>query len=439
MNKINKLIIIVALLFVLIFYGCEYGDSSSNGHRFSDEWSYNESYHYLSSTSGYNLYKDLGEHSFGDYYFNDETNQLERKCSVCGYIDTKLEMAIHVHQYGEFVTLIQPTIENTGIMERCCMECGEKESVEIPKLELKLIPKLHAGDTIALIAPASPSLNDSTYLAAKAKLESYGFRVKAYPSVTKGNTYSVSYLALSDEERAEEINNAFKDSEVKGIICLRGGYGSSRTLDLLDYEAIRENPKFFTGYSDITALINAFYFKSGIISYQGFMGLTLANSNLDSTTLDDIEALLFENNANRTFNYGTYISKCNDTVTGTLIGGNLSLFSHLLGSEYIPTCKDKIIFLEDTGEAPYSLDRMFTKLRLFHVFDECKGIVLGYFTNASQKAEIKKLIQREFSDMNIPVLDAFPSGHEYPFISLPIGATVELSSSGLRIVGDVFE
>ena len=309
----------------------------------------------------------------------------------------------------------------------------------IAKLEIKKIPKLEKGDTIALIAPASPSSSDSTYLSAKAKLESYGYKVKVYPSVTNGKNYSVSYLALSDEARAEEINNAFKDKEVKGIICLRGGYGSSRTLELLDYDAIRENPKFFTGYSDITALINAFYYKSGIISYQGFMGLTLAKSSLDSTTKTDVEELLLNNNATREFKYGKYISKCQDTVRGTLIGGNLSLFVHLLGSEYLPDCKDKIIFLEDTGEATYSVDRMMTKLRLFNVFRECKGVVLGYFTSDSDKSAIETMLKRELKYLDIPVLYGFPSGHEYPFISLPIGAEVELSPSGLKVIGEVFE
>ena len=119
--------------------------------------------------------------------------------------------------------------------------------------------------------------------------------------------------------------------------------------------------------------------------------------------------------------------------------GNLSLFVHLLGSEYLPNCKDKIIFLEDTGEATYSVDRMMTKLRLFNVFRECKGVVLGYFTSDSDKKAIETMLKRELKDLDIPVLYGFPSGHEYPFISLPIGAEVELSPSGLKVIGEVFE
>ena len=124
-----------------------------------------------------------------------------------------------------------------------------------------------------------------------------------YDSVTKGSSYSVSYLALSDEVRAKEINDAFRDDSINGIICMRGGYGSSRTLDLLDYDLIRDNPKFFVGYSDITALINAFYFKSGIISYQGFMGVTLASSSLDSKTEADIIDVLFNNQEGKEYKY----------------------------------------------------------------------------------------------------------------------------------------
>lgn len=460
-----KKVIILLLIILSTFFitGCNH-KQDAHVHQFENTWSYNDDYHYYKASCGHEVYKDLEEHSFTSYMLDEKTDKYYRTCTVCGFkqekkeeiknslvleydenfhyyvnIDTKEKIEIEEHKFTEFEVIRNASPCEEGIKLRKCEICGYEEEEMIEKLEIKKIPKLEKGDTIALIAPASPSSSDSTYLSAKAKLESYGYKVKVYDSVTKGKNYSVSYLALSDEARAEEINNAFKDKDVKGIICLRGGYGSSRTLELLDYDAIRENPKFFTGYSDITALINAFYYKSGIISYQGFMGLTLAKSNLDSTTKTDMEELLLNNNANREFKYGTYISNCKDTVRGTLIGGNLSLFVHLLGSEYLPDCKDKIIFLEDTGEATYSVDRMMTKLRLFNVFRECKGVVLGYFTSDSDKAAIATLLKRELKDLDIPVLYGFPSGHEYTFISLPIGAEVELSPSGLKIVGEVFE
>ena len=454
------LVLLFIILSTLFIIGCS-EKQDVHEHQFEDKWSYNDSCHYYKSTCEHDIVKNLEEHSFTSYIYNNDLKKYIRTCTICGYkqeMDVNSDKAYHyddnfhyhldemgnktdieAHEYSEYEIIIDASVENSGLKERHCMTCGYSDKVKIDKLEVKRIPKLEKGDTIALIAPASPNSSDSTYLNAKAKLESYGFKVKIYDSVINGKNYSVSYLALSEEARASEINDAFADKEVKGIICIRGGYGSSRTLELLDYDLIRENPKFFTGYSDITALINAFYYKSGIISYQGFMGLTLAKSSLDNTTKTDIEELLLHNNANREFKYGTYISNCKDTVRGTLIGGNLSLFVHLLGSEYLPNCKDKIIFLEDTGEATYSVDRMMTKLRLFNVFRECKGVVLGYFTSDSDKAAIETMLKRELKDLDSPVLYGFPSGHEYPFISLPIGTEVELSPSGLKVIGEVFE
>lgn len=436
------LMIIIIIIACMSFFGCASKEENIHIHTFASTWSYNDNYHFYEASCGHSVFSELEEHSFTSYIYNESTSKYVRTCTICGYKQEKVKEEENkecLHEFDEYVIIENARVDREGLRKRTCKLCGYCEEDMIEKLEIKKIPKLQKGDTIALIAPASPNSADSTYLNAKAKLESYGYKVKIYDSVINGKNYSVPYLALSDEARAAEINDAFADKEVKGIICIRGGYGSSRTLELLDYDLIRENPKFFTGYSDITALINAFYYKSGIISYQGFMGLTLAKSSLDNTTKTDIEELLLHNNANREFKYGKYISSNNDTVRGTLIGGNLSLFVHLLGSDYLPDCKDKIIFLEDTGEATYSVDRMMTKLRLFNVFRECKGIVLGYFTSDSDKAAIEAMLKRELKDLDIPVLYGFPSGHEYPFISLPIGAEVELSPNGLKIIGDVFE
>ena len=306
---------------------------------------------------------------------------------------------------------------------------------------MKQIPMLKKGDTVALMCPASPKRPTQNLEKIEQAIINLGFKVKTYPSAKVGETYEVNYLALSDEARAQEIMNAFKDDNIKGIICLKGGYGSSRLLDLLDFETIKKHPKFFTGYSDITALINAFYFKSGFVSFQGFLGISLISKSLDKMTMENINHILFHPQLNTEYNYGTYISKVETTVQGELIGGNLSLFTHLLGSPYFPSVKNKIIFLEDVDEEPYSIDRMITKLRLFNCLKDAKGIVLGYFTtdNEQDKKEIEQLLLREFGKLEIPVLNHFPSGHEMPFISLPIGSLVELSPKGLKIIEEIYK
>ena len=469
MNKTRIILISLCLLSLLLFLTCCGEKIVVHEHEFEDEISYDDNYHFYKATCGHDVTSTKEAHLFGEERIiraatSTQNGLKEKECSVCGYKvqedviylgkqfssswDYDSEYHYHKdlyseaktdnapHDFSDWITLSVATVYQEGLKYRECSVCGYKQEEVENMLNVKKIPRLQKGDTIALIAPASPG-SSSSASNTKSALEAKGFKVKVYPSVTQGSSYSVSYLALSDEVRAKEINDCFKDPTIKGIVCLRGGYGSSRTLDLLDYDAIRENPKFFTGYSDITALINSFYYKSGIISYQGFMGSNITSS--DTITANDIDDVLFNSQEGKEFKYGKYISKSNDAVQGTLIGGNLSLFVHLLGSEYLPNCKDKIIFLEDTGESTYALDRMITKLRLFHVFDECKGVVLGYFTNASEKTEIQNMLKREFGNMNIPVLNGFPSGHESPFVSLPIGALVELSPNGLKILEDVFE
>ena len=453
------------ILSLFLFVGCK--TEELHEHTFEEEWSFDENYHFHKATCEHDVVSDKTPHAFSDWEMHPTSSKLGdqiRSCKICGFKETRHveptiveleekwsyneEFHFHfgvdspfigskeAHDFNEWKEVVSATVISNGLEERTCKVCGYKEQKLTPKLDVIQIPKLKAGDTIALLCPASPT-SDSNITKAKQKLEGYGFKVKIYASASNGNSYGVSYLALSDEARASELNECFRDPEIKGIVCMRGGYGSSRTLDLLDYEMIRNNPKFLTGYSDITALTNALYFKCGLISYHGFMGVTLASSSLDSTTENDILDILFNDQEGKELKYGEYVSKSNETVTGELVGGNLSLISHLLGSEYMPDFSGKVIFIEDTGESEYSLDRLITKLRLFGCFDNAKAIVVGYLTDMSKSYQ-KTFIKRMLGDLDIPVLFGFPSGHEYPFINLPIGATVEVSPNGLKIVNEVY-
>lgn len=431
------------------------------------EYLIDENYHTYICSDGCETHQIKEPHAFGDWEY-DPTAAVavtqKRSCKVCGFTEKRVvepkivefeekwsyndEYHFHLskdglnftirepHKFGEWKEVVSATVISSGLRERACEVCGYTEQELTPKIEKVYIPKLQKGDTIALMCPASPT-TDANVSKAKTKLEGYGFKVKVYASASSGSSYSVSYLALSDEVRAQELNDAFGDPNIKGIVCMRGGYGSSRTLDLLDYDLIRKNPKFLTGYSDITALTNALYFKCGLISYHGFMGVSLTSSSLDTTSENDILDILFNSQEGKVLNYGEYISKSNATASGELVGGNLSLISHLLGSEYMPDFNDKVIFIEDTGESEYSLDRLITKLRLFGCFDNAKAIVVGYFTGLS-KTQQRALAVRLLGDLDIPVLFGFPSGHEYPFINLPIGANVEVSPNGLKILEDVY-
>ena len=467
-----KKIYLILLAFVLVFIltGCENKNQTEepvHEHTFEEAWSYDDNYHFHKTTCGHDEVSDKTPHAFTDWatdFYSSVMGTEVRSCKVCNYKERRVvsptfaefenawsyneEYHYHLakegnlisiketHDFDEWKVIVSPTVISNGLKEKECKVCGYKAQELIPTLEVLQIPKLKAGDTIALLCPASPT-TDANISKAKAKLESYGFKVKIYASASNGNSYGVSYLALSDEVRAQELNDCFRDHEIKGIVCMRGGYGSSRTLDLLDYDMIRKNPKFLTGYSDITALTNALYYKCGLISYHGFMGVTLASTSMDSVTEGDILDILFNNQKNKELKYGEYVSKSNATVEGVLVGGNLSLISHLLGSEYMPDFSGKVIFIEDTGESEYSLDRLITKLRLFGCFDNAKAIVVGYLTGMNASYQ-KTFITRMLGDLDIPVLFGFPSGHEYPFINLPIGATVEVSPNGLKIVSEVY-
>ena len=470
MKKVYLLLLLLVCGF--LFIGCENSEPEKENeplheHTFEEGWSYDENYHFHNATCGHDVVDDKTPHAFNDWTADLASSREGGEissCKICGFTERRVveltlvefeskwsyneEFHFHfsidslvignkgAHDYGEWDEVVSATVISNGLKTRTCKVCGYTEQELTPKLEVLQIPKLKAGDTIALLCPASPT-TDSNITKAKQKLESYGFKVKIYSSASNGNSYGVSYLALSDEVRASELNECFRDPEIKGIVCMCGGYGSSRTLDLLDYELIRNNPKFLTGYSDITALTNALYFKCGLISYHGFMGVTLASTSLDSTTENDIKDILFNDQEGKELKYGEYVSKCNETVTGELVGGNLSLISHLLGSEYMPDYSGKIIFIEDTGESEYSLDRLITKLRLFGCFDNAKAIVVGYLTGMNASYQ-KTFITRMLGDLDIPVLFGFPSGHEYPFINLPIGATVEVSPNGLKIISEVY-
>ena len=467
-----KKIYYILLLFLLCcgFISCKNNEEiQAHEHTYEEEWSYDENYHFHKATCGHDVVDNKTPHAFGEWTTDALSSILGAEvatCNICGFKKTRVVTPTFVefeekwsyndkyhfhlskdnsniislkedHSFSQWHTTVSPTVYSKGLKERHCEVCGYIEEELIDELELLQIPMLKKGDTVALMCPASGT-SSANVNNAKAKLEEYGFKVRVYDSASRGASYSVSYLALSDEVRAQELNDAFSDPEIKGIICMRGGYGSSRTLDLLDYEMIRKNPKFLTGYSDITALNNALYYKCGMISYHGFMGVTLTSSSLDQTTRDDINDILFNNQQGKELKYGEYISKSNETVSGPLVGGNLSLISHLLGSEYMPDFDGKVIFIEDTGESEYSLDRLITKLRLFGCFDNAKAIVVGYFTGLS-KDQQKALATRLLGDLDIPVLFGFPCGHEFPFINLPIGTTVEVSPNGLKILDEVYK
>lgn len=288
-----------------------------------------------------------------------------------------------------------------------------------------IIPRrLQPGDLIAITAPASPLALEQV-IKAKNQLRAWGFQVKI------GSTcfQEKGYLAGLDEDRGRELNHFFNDNEVKGILCLRGGYGSLRILQELDYDMIKKNPKIFIGFSDITALHIALQQQCQLVTFHGPMAAQIANG-LDPLSSKSLFKVITEDKALGVMNHMQQ-EEMDYLVAGMgegeIVGGNLTLITATLGTPYELETKNKLLFIEEIGEEAYRIDRMFTQLKLAGKFSEVAGIILGDF-NHSNSIEIFSLIREELSLIGKPVLKGLRAGHCTPNLTIPLGVKARLSS-----------
>jgi len=290
---------------------------------------------------------------------------------------------------------------------------------------------LSLGDTIGVIAPASPALKEKTEKAL-ALFQAYGYKVKLGNTVTA----QYGYLSGSDQLRANDVNQMFADPGVKGIICLRGGYGTPRILESIDYDLIRRNPKVFVGYSDITALHLAIQKHAGLVTFHGPMITELADDPDPLTWPTLLRHLTDSSPVGRYCEpfdmfQGTLIP---GIVEGPLVGGNLCLITATLGTPYEIETEGRILFLEDIGEAPYSIDRMLTQLKLAGKLQAAKGIVLSDFSDADPKPGSNSLtLEQIFHDilkpLGIPCYYGLKAGHCEPNLTMPIGIGARLNAT----------
>ncbi|WP_139905912.1 S66 peptidase family protein [Clostridium thermarum] len=300
--------------------------------------------------------------------------------------------------------------------------------------------KLKYGDTIGVIAPASPE--DRSVIEEKLTvLKELGFKIKAGKHLYDHK----GFLAGDDIHRAEDLMSLFYASDIKMVLCFRGGYGTMRLLPHLDLDVIKSNPKIFMGFSDITVLLNIFYQKLGLITFHGPM----VNSDLkDSTTLNSMLTTLME--GDRPYNIynppDTPLNYINfkDSVEGRIVGGNLALICSTLGTKYEINTDNKILFLEDVDEPPYKVDRMLTQLILSGKLHRCKAILLGQFTDCTlphyeRSLTLEEVIKDRIYNLGVPTCSNFMSGHGSPKLTLPIGAKVALdpNSNGIRVLEKV--
>ena len=288
-----------------------------------------------------------------------------------------------------------------------------------------IAPKpLFPGARVALVAPSS-AVPEEKFPPALDLVRALGMEPVVYPSCRFENRDG--YFAANDAQRAADINAAFADPAVDGVWCIRGGYGAHRLVPLLDMTLIRDNPKWFGGYSDVTALHTAFNQLCGLQTYHCTMPST--EPRPDEYTLSYLKKALFGGLSGELKNpqdqpIRTLVP---GVARGQLCGGNLSLIAASIGTPWELDCKDKLLFLEDVGEKTYRLDAMLTQLRNAGKFDDCAGIILGAWTDCPpQDPERTLTLEEIFNQLIVPagkpaVMD-LACGHCETTMALPLGS-----------------
>lgn len=285
---------------------------------------------------------------------------------------------------------------------------------------------LYPGARVALLCPSS-AVPEGRLKPAVAAVRALGLEPVVYPSCTAAH----GYFAGDDALRAGDLNRAFADYSIQGVLCVRGGYGAHRLLPLLDLPAIAAHPKYFSGYSDVTALHIAFQQTCGFVTYHTVMPTTEYYQPVDDYTMDYLRRALFgaltgplENPAGQALQ-----TLVGGRVTAPLCGGNLSLAADSLGTPWELDTRGKILFLEDIGEKTYRIDGMLTQLRNAGKFRDCAGILLGAWTDCTPEDPDRALLLPDiFSELiapaGKPALAGLACGHVLPTLSLPLGAPV---------------
>ncbi|WP_433750267.1 S66 peptidase family protein [Falsibacillus pallidus] len=298
--------------------------------------------------------------------------------------------------------------------------------------------RLKKGDTIGVISPAS-SPNQENLTRAIEKLQNmYGVKVKLGKSAL--NTYG--YLAGSDLERLEDLHDMFEDKEVKGIICACGGYGTGRIASILNYELIKENPKVFWGYSDITFLHTSIRQITGLTTFHGpMLGSDLGEEDAHEDSWKSLQQL-FEPAA---FTYTEELSPL-ETLhggkgEGILTGGNLCLMVSTLGTAFEINTKDKIILIEDIHEEPRSVDRMLNQLYMTGKLQEASGLVFGDFKDCGPgdrklSLELDEVLDHYARLAKVPAVKGFQIGHCNPHYAVPLGVKATLDASNKILAVD---
>lgn len=310
---------------------------------------------------------------------------------------------------------------------------------EPPLLSPLKPPRLKPGDTIGLFCPAAPAYSRETVQVTIESLQALGFKAKL--STHFYDRYG--YLAGHDADRAADLNALFADPSVNAVMAMHGGWGCARILPLLNYEQMRRTPKILIGYSDITALLLGINAKTGLITMHGPEGAATWNA----FTVDWFRRILMNGEAtlfrNPTMTGDNLVQKADrittlrtGTARGRLIGGNLTVLSHLVGTPYLPDWKGAILFLEDVHEDVYRMDRMFSQLKLAGILSQVSGVVFGKCTKCEPDSgggygslTLEEILDEYIKPLNVPAYSGAMIGHIADKFTIPVGLNAEIDAT----------
>lgn len=310
-------------------------------------------------------------------------------------------------------------------------------SISAHGLPLQRAKRLRAGDTIALINPSNAVYERAPYVRAAETLQALGFQVREAPNLRARH----GQFGGTDAQRAADVTTMFADPTVHGLLALTGGSGGTRMMPLVDYELVRRHPKFFGGYSDLTALLNAIHARTGLVTFHSPVGM----SDWNTFSIDSLRALVVQGEAatlRNALDQVDALGVCTERTTtlrggrssGPLIGGNLAVLAAMIGSKFLPSFDGAILFLEDTNEYIYRVDRMLSTLRNAGVFDRLAGVVLGGFTGCGPSEDkygtltLDEVWDAYFMPLNVPVYSGAMFGHIKRKLTLPVGLPVEMDA-----------
>jgi len=283
---------------------------------------------------------------------------------------------------------------------------------------------------VALLC-ASSAVPEGRLEPSVAAVEALGLEPVVYPSCRRENRRG--YFAADDGQRAKDLQDAFADSAISGILCLRGGYGAGRLLPLLNWRELERHPKVFCGYSDVTALHIALNQRCHLVTYHTPMPATQYYEKVDGFTMSYLRRALFGALTGPMPLWTGARTLHDGTAKGVLCGGNLSLIRDSLGTPWELDTRGKLLFLEDVDEHNHRIDEMLTQLRNAGKLDECAGILLGPWTRCTPEdpentLELEEIIEELILPTGKPVLGGLSCGHVLPTMSLPLGARAILDA-----------